>query len=292
MLEWVAYHRVLGFDRIIVYSNDCDDGSDALLDALQGIGAVEHYRHAVPENESPQRNAANIAWDAGHFTHGDWVMWLDSDEFLLPSMGDRKLDDLINDQNFDAMAVAWRYYGDSHNARFPGRHISPAFTWAQDIEEAGWRQGKTLFRVNEHIAGLSIHRPLVSETMSHDTYRYINSSGHKAQDGFLSNDGPPYNRIKYQGLEPWKLAQVIHFIIRTPEMFARKQTRGDGWFAAANNPVNRNHQFYNRRNLNECQVTDHLIHEKETVALMQNWLSNFSVANACAQIKGFQWMPI
>ncbi|OUD08960.1 hypothetical protein BVC71_09605 [Marivivens niveibacter] len=292
LLEWIAYHRVIGFDRVIVYSNDCTDGSDDLLDALDAIGAVEHHRHTVPENESPQRNAANIAWGAGQFKDGDWAMWLDSDEFLLPSMGERKLDDLIGAQDFDAMAIAWRIYGDSHNTRFPGRHISSAFTWAQEPADLTWRQGKTLFRVNKQISGLSIHRPLVADTMSHDTYQYINSSGHAAQDGFLSNDGPPYNRIKGQGLDPWKLAQVIHFVIRTPEMFARKKTRGDGWFAAANNPVNRNQNFYNRRNMNDCRVTDHLIHEKETVALMQKWMADYAVARACADIKGFTWMPI
>ena len=33
-LEWVAYHRMIGFERIVICTNDCTDGTDALLDAL------------------------------------------------------------------------------------------------------------------------------------------------------------------------------------------------------------------------------------------------------------------
>mgnify|MGYP002652033994 CR=1 FL=1 len=33
-LEFVAHHRAVGFDRIFIASNDCRDGTDLLLDAL------------------------------------------------------------------------------------------------------------------------------------------------------------------------------------------------------------------------------------------------------------------
>ena len=292
LLEWVAYHRAIGFDRVIVYSNDCTDGSDELLDALDAIGVVEHRRHTVPENQSPQRNAANLAWANDGFENGDWVIWLDSDEFLLPSVGDRTLDALIADDDFDAMAIAWRIYGDSHNRRFPGRHISSKFTWAEETKDLAWRQGKTLFRVTDQIAGLSIHRPLVADTISHENYRYVNSTGHEIQDEFLSNNGAPFNRIKHQGEQPWALAQIMHFNIRTREMFALKQQRGDGWYSRDENQVNRDIKFYRRRNRNEAQTTDHLVHEKQTVALMQEWLGNGAVAQICGRINGFKWMPI
>ena len=30
VVEWVAHHLAVGFDRIIVYTNDCSDGTDRL----------------------------------------------------------------------------------------------------------------------------------------------------------------------------------------------------------------------------------------------------------------------
>ncbi len=34
LLEWIAYHRVIGVDRIVVVSNGSTDGSDELCTAL------------------------------------------------------------------------------------------------------------------------------------------------------------------------------------------------------------------------------------------------------------------
>ena len=31
LLEWIAYHKVIGFSNIVVLSNDCEDGSDEFL---------------------------------------------------------------------------------------------------------------------------------------------------------------------------------------------------------------------------------------------------------------------
>ncbi|MEL7000367.1 MAG: glycosyltransferase family 2 protein, partial [Pseudomonadota bacterium] len=38
VLEWVAYHRIIGFDHIVVCTNDCDDNTPALLDAIAELG--------------------------------------------------------------------------------------------------------------------------------------------------------------------------------------------------------------------------------------------------------------
>ena len=54
LLEWVAHHLVLGFDRILIASNDCSDGTDRLLAALDGAGYVRH----VPNKLKPGEIAA------------------------------------------------------------------------------------------------------------------------------------------------------------------------------------------------------------------------------------------
>ena len=42
--EWVAWQRLMGVDRILVFSNDCDDGTDTLLDELDRLG-ISYARH-------------------------------------------------------------------------------------------------------------------------------------------------------------------------------------------------------------------------------------------------------
>ncbi|MFN4129742.1 MAG: glycosyltransferase family 2 protein, partial [Paracoccaceae bacterium] len=35
ILEWIAYHRAIGVDDFLIYTNDCTDGTDTMLDLLQ-----------------------------------------------------------------------------------------------------------------------------------------------------------------------------------------------------------------------------------------------------------------
>ena len=39
-LEWLAYHQSLGIDEFFIYSNNNDEGSDALLKRLSGAGVI------------------------------------------------------------------------------------------------------------------------------------------------------------------------------------------------------------------------------------------------------------
>ena len=37
LIEWVAHHLGIGFTDLVVLSNDCDDGTDAMLDRLAEV---------------------------------------------------------------------------------------------------------------------------------------------------------------------------------------------------------------------------------------------------------------
>ena len=42
ILEWVAYHIAIGFDHFLVYTNDCEDGTDAIWQRLEQMGIATH----------------------------------------------------------------------------------------------------------------------------------------------------------------------------------------------------------------------------------------------------------
>ena len=44
LLEWIAYHKIIGFTDIVILSNDCEDGSDEMLDHLSKAGEIERLR--------------------------------------------------------------------------------------------------------------------------------------------------------------------------------------------------------------------------------------------------------
>ena len=85
LLEWIAYHRLLGAEAIFIYSNDNQDGSELLLGALADAGVITW----VDSDLSGQiGNAQFKAY--GHalgcmpdlLAH-DWVLVIDIDEFLV-----------------------------------------------------------------------------------------------------------------------------------------------------------------------------------------------------------------
>ena len=51
LLEWLAHHRAVGLDRFVVFSNDCDDGTDDMLDHLEGLGWLRHVRNDGPYDQ-------------------------------------------------------------------------------------------------------------------------------------------------------------------------------------------------------------------------------------------------
>ncbi len=83
LLEWVAYHRALGFDRIFLYSNDNDDGSDELLEALARADIVTWIRNGV-DRAAPQlksyAHALSLLPDTLSY---EWALVIDIDEFLV-----------------------------------------------------------------------------------------------------------------------------------------------------------------------------------------------------------------
>lgn len=279
--EWVAYHRAIGFTDVVVVSNDCDDGSDDLLDALAATGAVHHIRQQVPADVPPQKNAAQVAMREFDFRDGDWVMWLDLDEFLIPSLGAKRLDDLIDAAGeAQAIMVGWRFFGDAGQDVFPGRQYSPLFDKAAIRRKGASAQAKTLFRFSPLIAGLDIHRPALTGAAGPENFPVITSAGVTAAPEFFDRDRRNlFNRLTGVG-KPYRLAQVAHYSIRSPDMYALKQTRGDGYFAKGSDTVVRDDAFYAKKNRNDQESTDHLVHYAATTDTMQHLLSDPAVLKA------------
>ncbi|NKX44094.1 glycosyltransferase family 2 protein [Roseicyclus persicicus] len=286
LLEWIAYHQVIGFDTIIVASNDSDDGTDEVLQALEAAGQVQHIRHSVPVGQRPQANAARLVNDMGLLAEGDWALWLDADEFLNVQVGEGRLDDLIAALGpHDGALIAWRIFGDGGNARFPGRFISDAFTGASPPMFEKNLAVKTLFRFGRGVRGFGVegnHRPVLAGGPDSAGLRFLAPNGQpiRTKNGVHAkwmagkdtggNWGVPRAELGHA------LAQINHYMVRTPDVYELKKARGRGWAAKVADNSNSRHtdDFYAINNRNDAEDRSILRFESEVSARMQHLLKD------------------
>lgn len=297
LLEWIAYHKAIGFGRIVIFSNDSEDGTTELLEALAKAGEIEHFPHQVPEGASPQGNAARIANEAGLIGKGDWVLWLDADEFLAINTGNGLLENLIAALGDKiALLIPWRVFGDGGNERFPGRFVSPDFASCSRRKFPGNFEAKTLFRMGREFAGLAqsgIHRPLVARGARIDPERIVTASGsgldlaEPVNSKWLAGEDFPKSRLVSKSEHGYRMAQINHYCVRTPEHFVLKRMRGRGWAVAQAGEANIRHTAGFYRKMNRNDVEDRLIlrFEDQTIQAAEDLRNHPEVARAEARAR-------
>lgn len=224
VVEWVAHLRALGVGRILVYSNDCRDGSAALLEALAPAGVVH-----VPQGDilgdggrTPQWRAMRAAWDHPACVEADWLAHLDIDEF--PALdGCADLPGLIAGMpGADAIALPWRLFGCAGRLE-PGQGSTPArFAHAAPVGVAYPALAsffKTLFRRDGPFTGFGIHRPRQSAPPV-----FMDDTG--ARDDALAAAQGRILLWRGGAEVPGRRVQLNHYSTRSIHEFLVKRGRG------------------------------------------------------------------
>lgn len=228
ILEWIAYHRSIGVTDFIVYTNDCDDGTDELLDLLVREGVVNiriDNPFKADKGPGPQWAAYQDARNQPGFAEADWVIPMDCDEFINIHVGDGTLADLFAaypDANLFSMV--WRLFGNDDTATFDDRFITEQLTAAArlDAEKPYQARGfKTMFRNNGIFEELGVHRPKVFDPAREAEINWIASSGGRMPDSYHERGWRvPRNLAGYQ------VVTLNHYAVRTAESYLVKRQRG------------------------------------------------------------------
>ncbi|WP_284162595.1 glycosyltransferase family 2 protein [Frigidibacter sp. SD6-1] len=230
VLEWLAYHRAIGFDKFLIFSNDCTDGTREILDALDAAGVVKHVSHEAAAAVPIAEKVAAMALDLGFFSDGDWVIWLDADEYLNIHAGQGRVQDLIERcAPHQGICISWRLFGTSGQDLFRGRCVSPDFTRCSG-PGSSQQNVKTLFRFEQrYFQEFFQHKPIMKPEFWADGGMFLRPDGEPfhANDPSLSRWRAGVKRGKIAaGTGSWKLAQINHYAVRTEPLFAMKAARG------------------------------------------------------------------
>ena len=225
ILEWIAYHRALGIADFLIYTNDCDDGTDEILQALDRHGIITHRSNNNWKGQSPQKAALNKAIGEDAYLNADWIVHFDTDEFINIKIGQGRLDDLFAAvPGATAFSLTWRTFGHNDVVRFEDRPVIEQFTAASPTyipkPHTAWGF-KTLFRNDGVYAKLSCHRPTHPDPDKADQVVWVNGSGQvmppsTKEKGWRSD----VTNIGYD------LVQLNHYPLRSAESFLVKRQRG------------------------------------------------------------------
>ena len=229
VIEWVAHHLAVGFSDLLVYTNDCSDGTDDMLIRLEELGLVHHRRNAIPEGIKPQPSALNHAQDEPVVQNSDWVMVFDADEFLSIRYGDGTLDDLLSAtkaQDANGIVVTWRIFGSGGVVHWSRAPVTEQFLMAAPVT---WNKGwgvKTLFAFDPDYWKLGIHRPKMKtrhiKTEFPDQVKWLTGSGRVMEDYFKFRGWRSITRtVGYD----W--VQLNHYAVKSVDSYAIRKLRGN-----------------------------------------------------------------
>jgi hypothetical protein len=214
LLEWVVHHRKIGFSDLLIFTNDCSDGTDAMAARLQAMGLARHIPNPGPWAEGPQWAALKQA-EAAPELQADWVLVADVDEFVNLHCG--SLADLVAAcPGADAIALTWRMFGNAGVVTHAPGLVTRRFLRAAPRRLLWpWRAQmiKTLYRPAA-FGKPGVHRP----RQPRGTPLWYDGSGRKVDlGGRLFSD---YTQDNYA------LAQINHYALGSMEGFLVKADRG------------------------------------------------------------------
>lgn len=223
LLEWVAWHRLIGFDDIVIAQNDSDDMTKEMLICLEEIGAVHFVENSDPGDFKIQSNHQGRGYirisNLPIYAASDWAMTLDGDEFLSISTGDGTVADLIEKLGDDAdqIHVHWHNIRSGGFTTYEDELVTTRFT--QTFGEGHITRVpnlfKTLYRTNA-FERACVHRP---QPPNLDPDRAVSASGVRIPREEMAPSG---SKDPGDG----KYARIFHYRIRDAESFVLAKTRG------------------------------------------------------------------
>jgi len=224
ILEWVAWHRLLGFE-ILIADNGGDDGQSELLSKLGDQGAIRVVDFAAFKI-LPQIPAYIALFELALADGLDYLGFIDADEFFEPMSGVRSgsgaelIGKLFRDTGSACLGFNWMCFGSSGRESFSPEPVTQRFTRAAGKNAAPNHHIKSFYdlrRCRELIGGGRMSAPL-------------SPHGLNLGDRNYSHDGAHFETGAMFGLTSsvrWENARVRHYVVKSREEFlSRKAARG------------------------------------------------------------------
>ncbi|MBO9433925.1 glycosyltransferase family 2 protein [Ruegeria sp. R13_0] len=269
VLEWIAYHKAIGFSDIYVVTNDCTDGTDLILQRLHQYGVVHHLDQTLSPDEKPQLKGIKTVMGLPQMAQTNWLLHIDADEFLRVSVGKGHVQDLLKIcSHADNIALLWRPFGSAGHSFWRGGSVLRAFLCCQRHPRSANAGHKSMFRPNK-FAYATDHMP---KSPFEAGVLSVNSTGTKIKGAAVNHPTRSRYRLPSEHLT-WDVACIHHYAVRSQDVFLMKNDRGDG-MARGHRKYFLGSNFYRRHNRNATKDVGMLDHVDAVDALVSEWLQD------------------
>lgn len=221
--EWVEYHKILGFNKIVIYDNNDVNGerfNDVIQDYIdkrfvdiidfrgKKICQLEAYEHAYKK------------YSLGY----DWLAFFDCDEFLTFYDNTLTINEFLSNPIFEKFAVIhvnWLFYDDNGMFEDDGRPVIDRFLKPHMPISFERKDG---IMINSHVKSIIRGRQnnVIPKFINPHTVQYIIGWRCCDPDGFEHFVGTPFNRFF-----SYKTAYLRHYSLKTIGEYVRnKMKRG------------------------------------------------------------------
>jgi len=226
ILEWVAWTKSIGVTDIVVFSNDCSDGSDRLLDRLDEMGEITHLPNPaqVGGRNDLQPVALKYVQRMPVFRQADFFISCDVDEFFNVRIGNGSFSELFAAvPSFDVLSACELNHGANGHVRFEPGPVTQLFP-RHESERPGSRKAQTgvksIVRLSDRITAVRNHRPDLAQGGAPAVW--LDGSGRSMTE--LAEDASR-NGVDRRGR--YDLVSLDHFALRSAESYLVKLARGD-----------------------------------------------------------------
>ena len=246
LVEWLAFHYVVGFRKFYFYAHNCSDDSCKKLVKLSSVIDMKAF-NLTDVSDYIQLKAYQNAYD--NFGHEvDWMAFIDGDEFLFPTQANT-IQDVLADYSYEklsALAAYWVCFGSNGHIEEPPGLIIDNYTRRPPLD----------FRFNHHIKSIVRGHQKLEAT--------INSHIFKIPFGTFDELMRPVERGYMTTLDPsYQKLRINHYVCQSYSYFLNfKKTSG---MADAGISVERQDEWWTDRDINDVEDFDILRFREQVV---------------------------
>lgn len=271
IVEWLAWHRLLGVERFFIADNESDDGLSVILTSLAEQGVVNHIVFPTPAKSNPQTMAYQHIVD-NYGQEVDWIFFIDADEFIHTEDSSVDLHRFISslDEDVGAVCLNWAIYGSSGRVKAGQGLVTTRFVNRASETQDVNKHYKSLIRTSaiSGSVGRSVHH-----IEMHNKFRRVNTRRENIE----------FDR-RTRGISQsvvWDQLRLNHYVIKSwSEFWLKKVARGRATCAKEA----RDQDFFGAHDLNEvydpldrriCKdLADEISNLKGKLASLPSWVQD------------------